>query len=57
VLIEPHPANFKKMSDRFVGNSKVHYVQEACSNIDGNLPLFLEDGRPIAEGAESNYLD
>ena len=45
VLVEPHPGNFTRMKARFAANPKVHCIQQACSNISGTLPLFLEKGR------------
>ena len=42
LLVEPHPANFARVAGFHAGNSAVHCVQKACSNITGQSPLFFD---------------
>jgi len=41
ILVEPHPAAFKRLRREYQNNSRVSLVNKACSDQNGQLPLII----------------
>ena len=55
---EPHPIAFEKLRQRFEGTPNVHCYNQAVSNLQGTLPLFLrtDDSDPIGAIESSSIM-